>query len=108
MLVLLEDRTLVPSLFGPDFEHPNFKFATLAAGFKPAPQKATQNIWTHKIATPTFHMIGEQDNLITPELQQTLVDQCIDPVIFRHAGGSVIHIIKVHSCCLLTIFFSLY
>ncbi|GAA5808110.1 hypothetical protein MFLAVUS_001492 [Mucor flavus] len=90
MTLCLEDRTLAPSLFGPEFEHPNFKFAILAAGFKPLPQKATQHIWTHKINTPTLHMIGEEDKLITPDLQQTLVDQCIDPEVIRHAGGHVV------------------
>jgi predicted esterase len=87
MLVLLEDRTLEPVLFGPEFNHPNFKFAILSAGFKPLAQIATQNIWSHKITTPTLFMIGEADTLITPERQQTLVDQCIDPQIIRHAGG---------------------
>lgn len=87
MTACLEDRTLVPSLFGPELEHPNFKFAIIAAGFKPLPQKATEHIWVHKITTPTLHMIGEEDKLITPELQQALVDQCIDPVVIRHAGG---------------------
>lgn len=87
MTVCLEDRTLAPTLFGPEFKHPNFKFAIIAAGFKPLPQKATQNIWAHKITTPTLHMIGEEDKLITPDLQQALVDQCIDPVVIRHTGG---------------------
>ncbi|CAO3628557.1 unnamed protein product [Mucor hiemalis] len=90
MTVCLEDRTLAPTLFGPEYEHPNFKFAMLAAGFKPTKQIATQNIWTHKISTPTLHMIGEEDKLITPELQQELVDQCIDPVVILHAGGHVV------------------
>ncbi|KAI7904103.1 serine hydrolase FSH [Cokeromyces recurvatus] len=90
MLACLEDRSLAPTLFGPDFDHPNFKFAILAAGFKPFPQKATQNIWTHKISTPTLFMIGEEDKLITPALQETLVEQCIDPVIIRHSGGHVV------------------
>ncbi|EPB81823.1 hypothetical protein HMPREF1544_11444 [Mucor circinelloides 1006PhL] len=90
ILVALEDRTLAPALFGPDFEHPNFKFAMLAAGFKPAAQKATQNIWTHKISTPTLFMIGQEDKLISPDLQDELVAQCIDPVVIRHAGGHVV------------------
>lgn len=59
----------------------------VAAGFKPSSQKATQDFWTQKISTPTLHMIGMEDSLITPELQQTLVDQCIDPVVIRHNGG---------------------
>lgn len=87
ILVALENRTVAPSLFGPDFDHPNFKFAMLAAGFKPLPQKATQNIWTHKISTPTLHMIGQEDKLISPDLQEELVNQCVDPVVIRHAGG---------------------
>jgi hypothetical protein len=87
MLVALENRALTPSLFGPDFDHPNFKFAMLAAGFKPLPQKATQNIWTHKISTPTLHMIGQEDKLISPALQQELVDQCVDPAVILHTGG---------------------
>lgn len=87
IVTCLEDRTLAPTLFGPEFEHPTFKFAMLAAGFKPTKQLATQTIWTHKITTPTLHMIGEQDKLITPELQQELVDNCIDPAIILHAGG---------------------
>lgn len=87
MLVALENRNATPSLFGPGFEHPNFKFAILAAGFKPLPQKATQNIWTHKISTPTLHMIGEEDKLIPPALQEELVNQCVNPVIIRHTGG---------------------
>ncbi|KAI8082004.1 serine hydrolase FSH [Gilbertella persicaria] len=90
LLTLLENRDAMPSLFGPDFKHPNFKFGIVAAGFKPSQQRATENIWSHKISTPTLHMIGEEDSLITPELQQTLVDQCIDPVVLRHSGGHVV------------------
>jgi predicted esterase len=87
VLVAMEDRTLAPSLFGPDFEHPNFKFALLCAGFKPLPQKATQDIWTHKITTPTMHLIGNEDKLIAPERQLDLTEQTVDPVILRHTGG---------------------
>ncbi|KAI9480567.1 MAG: serine hydrolase FSH [Benjaminiella poitrasii] len=86
----LEDRTLAPTLFGPDFDHPNFKFAILAAGFLPAAQKATQNLWAHKISTPTLHMIGGEDKLIAPALQEKLVEHCVDPVVIRHSGGHVV------------------
>ncbi|KAG1454759.1 hypothetical protein G6F46_002473 [Rhizopus delemar] len=88
ILVALEHRNTIP-LFR-DFDHPNFKFGMVAAGFKPSSQKATQDFWTQKISTPTLHMIGMEDSLITPELQQTLVDQCIDPVVIRHNGGHVV------------------
>lgn len=85
MLVGLENRSNL-SLFK-DLNHPNFRFAMLAAGFKPSSQKATQDFWTHKINTPTLHMIGMEDTLITPEMQQTLVDQCVEPSVIRHNGG---------------------
>ncbi|CEG82616.1 hypothetical protein RMATCC62417_16665 [Rhizopus microsporus] len=88
MLVGLENRSNLP-LFK-DLNHPNFRFAMLAAGFKPSSQKATQDFWTHKINTPTLHMIGMEDTLITPEMQQTLVDQCVEPNVIRHNGGHVV------------------
>ncbi|KAG1469671.1 hypothetical protein G6F56_003122 [Rhizopus delemar] len=88
MLVALENRKALPLL--KDLDHPDFKFGMLAAGFKPSSQKATQGFWEHKISTPTLHMIGMEDTLIPPELQQTLVDQCVDPVVIRHAGGHVV------------------
>ncbi|KAI8378743.1 serine hydrolase FSH [Choanephora cucurbitarum] len=89
LLVMLENRETMP-LFGPEFKHPNFKFGIVAAGFISSQQKATEHIWTHKIKAPVLHMIGEEDTLITPELQQTLVDQCLEPTIIKHTGGHVV------------------
>ncbi|KAI8987299.1 serine hydrolase FSH [Mycotypha africana] len=90
MLICMENRALMPDLFNSDFKHPNFKFAMLCAGFVPEAQKATSGIWSHKITTPTLHMIGEEDKLIQPALQDRLVEQCIEPTVIRHAGGHVV------------------
>ncbi|KAI9256207.1 serine hydrolase FSH [Sporodiniella umbellata] len=88
LLTALEHRTSIDLL--KEVNHPDFKFGILAAGFKPTSQKATQDFWALPITTPTLHMIGLEDTLITPEMQQTLVDQCIDPVLIKHSGGHVV------------------
>ncbi|KAI8974100.1 serine hydrolase FSH [Pilobolus umbonatus] len=85
--VAMENRTL---LIGNQFNHPQFKFAILAAGFKPTHQTGLDSLWSHQIKTPTLHLIGMEDKLIPPELQQGLVDQCIHPNVLRHTGGHVV------------------
>ncbi|CDS04144.1 hypothetical protein LRAMOSA07098 [Lichtheimia ramosa] len=90
MAELLENRSLMPHLVSPEFEHPAFRFAIVAAGFKPESQDATQNLFKGKIKTPSMHLIGEADSLIVPERMLALADVFEDPIIFKHPGGHLV------------------
>ncbi|ORZ01304.1 serine hydrolase FSH [Syncephalastrum racemosum] len=87
MVELLENRALMPDLLPSSFEHPPFKFAIIAAGFKPDSQDATAALFKSKIKTPSIHLIGEADTLIVPERMMALADIFEDPAILKHPGG---------------------
>ncbi|KAI9323731.1 serine hydrolase FSH [Dichotomocladium elegans] len=87
---LLENRTLAPTLLPEDFAHPAFRFAIVAAGFKPISQDATESLFKGKINTPSIHLVGEADSLIAPERMLALADAFADPLIFRHPGGHLV------------------
>ncbi|KAI8145334.1 serine hydrolase FSH [Fennellomyces sp. T-0311] len=87
---LLENRTLIPELIPGDFAHPAFRFAIIAAGFKPQSQEATDALFQSKIKTPSMHLIGDADTVISPERMMALADAFADPVVFRHAGGHLV------------------
>ncbi|KAI8373181.1 serine hydrolase FSH [Radiomyces spectabilis] len=87
---LLENKAVMPELMSPDFAHPPFRFAIICAGFKPLTQEATQKVFSEKIKTPSLHMLGEQDTLITPERAILLAEAFENPAILKHAGGHVV------------------
>lgn len=87
MTELLENRSLMPDLLSPSFEHPPFKFTIIAAGFKPESQDATAALFKNKIKTPSIHLIGEADTLIVPERMMALADVFENPAILKHPGG---------------------
>jgi hypothetical protein len=86
LTAVLENRTLLPDFMPPEFEHPPFRFAMVAASFIPK-RPAVARIFASKIKTPSIHMIGEKDTLITPEQMENLAEAFEDPVLLRHAGG---------------------
>lgn len=77
----------MPALISADFPHPPFRFAILAAGFKPISQEATSGLFCNKIKTASMHMIGDADTLIIPERMLMLADAFENPLLFRHPGG---------------------
>ncbi|KAI9497755.1 serine hydrolase FSH [Zychaea mexicana] len=87
---LLENRLLVPDLIPQDFAHPAFRFAIIAAGFKPMSQEATSSLFQTKIQTPSLHLIGEADTVIPPERMMDLADAFVNPAVFKHAGGHLV------------------
>ncbi|SAM05996.1 hypothetical protein [Absidia glauca] len=89
LTAVLENRTLLPDFMPPEFEHPPFRFAMVAASFIPK-RPAVARIFASKIKTPSIHMIGEKDTLITPEQMENLAEAFEDPVLLRHAGGHVV------------------
>ncbi|CAO3590475.1 unnamed protein product [Absidia cylindrospora] len=89
LTALLENRTLLPEFISPEFEHPPFKFAMVAASFIPN-RPSVAKIFASKIKTPSIHMIGEKDTLITPEQMTTLANAFEDPVLLTHTGGHVV------------------
>ncbi|KAI7850011.1 serine hydrolase FSH [Circinella umbellata] len=87
---LLENRTLVPDLIPHDFNHPAFRFAIIAAGFKTVSQEATGALFQNQIKTPSIHLIGEADTVIEPQKMLDLANTFVQPVIFKHAGGHLV------------------
>lgn len=71
--------TLVPS-------HPPLKFAVLYSGFKLKPEKYA-HFYTPKLATPTLHVMGTLDTIVSEERSMALYEACESPQILRHPGG---------------------
>ncbi|KAI8096538.1 serine hydrolase FSH [Halteromyces radiatus] len=89
LTAVLENRTLLPEFIPPEFEHPPFRFAMVAASFIPNRPVATR-IFSSIIKTPSIHMIGEKDSLILPEQMETLANAFENPILLRHTGGHVV------------------
>jgi len=71
--------------------HPKLEFFIPVSGFLPLPTsfESILSKTTPKLTTPSLHIIGDNDIIVTPERSQTLVDAC-DPAstrIERHEGG---------------------
>lgn len=87
---LLERPSVMPELIPSEFEHPPLRFVIIIGGFKPNTQDATEDrLFTSKesVATPSLHIIGQVDTLISPERSEALAATFRSPLIFRHAGG---------------------
>ncbi|KAK9468357.1 serine hydrolase FSH [Lipomyces arxii] len=73
--------TLVP-------ETPALKFAVLYSGFKSKlPQH--QYMYTPRLTTPTLHVLGSVDTVVSEERSRWLIDACADDsrTVFTHPGG---------------------
>ncbi|KAI8972494.1 serine hydrolase FSH [Pilobolus umbonatus] len=86
---LMEDRSDLPDIIPPTFEHPPFRFAIIVAGFNAKYQTATKELLEKKSAvkTPSLHYIGDTDTLISPETMLSLTAAFEKPTVFRHPGG---------------------
>ncbi|KAI8335490.1 serine hydrolase FSH, partial [Chlamydoabsidia padenii] len=89
LTAIMENRTLLPDILPPEFDHPPFRFAMVSASFIPERSVST-GLFATKTKTPSLHMIGEKDVLITPEQMETLAAAFEHPVFLRHTGGHVV------------------
>lgn len=83
---MLEDRNILPDIIDSHFEHPPFRFAMVAASFIPERSMSTR-LFAGKTKTPSLHIIGERDVLITPDQMETLAATFENPAFLRHTGG---------------------
>ncbi|PRT55578.1 Dihydrofolate reductase [Wickerhamiella sorbophila] len=70
---------LVPS-------HPPLKFAVLYSGFKLKPEEYA-HFYDPKLSTPSLHVIGTLDTIVSEERSMALYDACENPQILKHPGG---------------------
>jgi pimeloyl-ACP methyl ester carboxylesterase len=67
----------------------HFDFAIMVGGFKnDAPQHA--ELYQHKFALPSVHIIGSRDGVIPPHESQELADQFENAVVLKHSGGHIV------------------
>ncbi|KAF5099066.1 hypothetical protein D0Z03_001099 [Geotrichum reessii] len=73
---------LVPEKQGP------FKFAVLYSGFRAQPE-ALQHYYTPAFSTPTLHILGSLDTVVSEERTLSLYDACTEGsrTLVRHPGG---------------------
>lgn len=65
-----------------------FKFAVLYSGFRAQPD-ALQHYYDNKITTPSLHILGSLDTVVSEERSMKLYDACSEDTreILRHPGG---------------------
>ncbi|KAJ8101361.1 serine hydrolase FSH [Lipomyces tetrasporus] len=69
-------------------DHPPFKFAVMYSGFRsPLPQH--NYIYNPLISTPTLHVLGSLDTVVSEQRSKTLIDACEKDkrVVYMHPGG---------------------
>lgn len=66
--------------------HPPLKFAVVFSGFRGLFPKYDA-LYSPKIKTPTLHVIGDRDPIVTAERSMALVDCCVNPKIITHPGS---------------------
>ncbi|KAH8827861.1 FSH1-domain-containing protein [Flagelloscypha sp. PMI_526] len=66
--------------------HPPFKFCVAVAGFRPR-DKRFDALWEKPYQTPTLHIIGKNDIIVTEERAQQLVEVSGSPRVQFHEGG---------------------
>ncbi|KAF7725970.1 hypothetical protein EC973_009116 [Apophysomyces ossiformis] len=86
LAALLENRSY-PELLSPEFNHPPLKFVVLIAGMKAVTQEATSQLHRTKLKTPSLHICGDSDTVVSSEQMQFLADWFDNPVVFKHPGG---------------------
>ncbi|ORZ11962.1 serine hydrolase FSH [Absidia repens] len=89
LTAMMENRSLRPDLISSDFAHPPFRFMMVAASFIP-PQPSATKLFALKIKTPSLHMIGERDVLVTPDEMEALAAGFENPHFVRHPQGHVV------------------
>jgi len=66
--------------------HPPFEFCISVAGYKPLDPLGA-SLLTPDFKTPTLHIIGHNDIIVTPERSQSLIDASLNGRVEFHDGG---------------------
>ncbi|KAE9406523.1 hypothetical protein BT96DRAFT_963447 [Gymnopus androsaceus JB14] len=66
--------------------HPPFEFCISVAGYKPIDPLGA-SLLTPNYKTPTLHVIGHNDIIVTPEWSQSLIDVSLNARVEFHEGG---------------------
>ncbi|THV05717.1 hypothetical protein K435DRAFT_960981 [Dendrothele bispora CBS 962.96] len=69
--------------------HPPFEFCISAAGFK-SRDPISSRILSETFSTPTLHIVGKMDNIISPEYTKSILDVSTNKRIEEHDGGHFI------------------
>ncbi|KAJ3746397.1 serine hydrolase FSH [Lentinula detonsa] len=84
---LLEKPAMYPSfLEDGKAVHPPFEFCISFAGYKPLDPLGAK-LLTPNFKTPTLHVIGLNDIIVTPERAQSLIDASLNGRVELHDGG---------------------
>ncbi|KIK61369.1 hypothetical protein GYMLUDRAFT_42956 [Collybiopsis luxurians FD-317 M1] len=84
---LLERPEKYPSWFEDGkAPHPPFEFCIAVAGYKPLDPLGA-SLLTPGYNTPTLHIVGNNDIIVTPERSQSLIDASINGRVEFHEGG---------------------
>ncbi|KAJ7594261.1 FSH1-domain-containing protein [Mycena floridula] len=67
--------------------HPPFQFCVAVAGFRISSNPLVDIIYGDSYSTPTLHVVGRTDIIVTPERAQKLVDLSSDKRVEEHDGG---------------------
>ncbi|KAF5392762.1 hypothetical protein D9757_001037 [Collybiopsis confluens] len=89
---LLENPEKYPSWFeGGKAPHPPFQFCVAIAGYKPLDPLGA-SLLTPSYKTPTLHVVGNTDIVVTPERSQSLIDVSLNGRVEFHDGGHFVPI----------------
>lgn len=66
--------------------HPPLQFCVLVSGFKPVDKEIGQ-LFGVPLKTPSLHVLGRNDVIVSLERGKTLVDVCENPRVEEHEGG---------------------
>ncbi|KAL1893080.1 hypothetical protein Cpir12675_004271 [Ceratocystis pirilliformis] len=81
----LEQKTWVNELREANQRNP-VKFAVVYSGFI---SKATNLMWLYepKLKTPSLHILGGLDSIVSEERSTALIERCEDPKVYVHPGS---------------------
>jgi len=71
---------------GPRPSHPPLRFGILISGFKPLDVELSP-LFERSITTPTLHVLGRTDVVVSNARSQSLVNACESPRVEWHDGG---------------------
>jgi len=64
-----------------------FGFALLCGGFPPRDVDLFARLAARPLSTPSLHVIGEDDKMVTPDKSRLLCDRFVSPRVYAHPGG---------------------
>ncbi|RUS13663.1 serine hydrolase FSH [Endogone sp. FLAS-F59071] len=86
LTALLERPHLQSSVGGHEINHRPFRFSMMFSGFKAIPT-TFHPLYNPPIDTPSLHVIGIMDTIISPERAQLLTHCFVEPMVQLHDGG---------------------